>query len=207
MKKLVDLVEIKENNEMCVVLKVKENSKIDLISLGSLDGNEEFIRYTKGKDHIITIFTEKGETYSWDFGQSGHTLISKKTKMQQELIVKCIEQELDIYCGGNRELIEKNLKDFNKSTIKHKVSISHDKERTGINIAVYKDGEFYAWFPTYKDALNHFRDMRYKIEKTGSHIDKDGFPLDKFDMIRKNPFYKKYCKKNISVDEKIEEFE
>lgn len=54
--KLCYLVDIIENNENCVILKVKDNKNLELIKLGYFDGNEEMMRLTKGKDHTCTIF-------------------------------------------------------------------------------------------------------------------------------------------------------
>ena len=67
MKKLCDLVEIEENNENCVILKIKENAKLDLIKLGCFEGNETMIRITKGADNRFTIFTNES-SYSWYYG-------------------------------------------------------------------------------------------------------------------------------------------
>ena len=53
--KLCYLVDIIENNENCVILKVKDDKKLELIKLGYFDGNEEMIRLTKGKDHTCKI--------------------------------------------------------------------------------------------------------------------------------------------------------
>jgi len=54
--KLCYLVDIIENNEECVILKVKDNKTLDLIKLGYFDGNEELIRLTKGELHVISFF-------------------------------------------------------------------------------------------------------------------------------------------------------
>lgn len=99
MKQLIDLVEVAENNENCVLLKVKDNMKMQLINLGVFNGNEEFFRYTKGRNHTITVFKKDGSSYSWDFGEDGYTLATEKLNRQRRIIVKCIEKDLNIYCG------------------------------------------------------------------------------------------------------------
>ena len=106
-KKLCDLVEIEENNMDCVLLKVKDNSIMDLIKLGCFEGDEKLIRITKGSNHTITIFNDKGN-YSWDYGTSGYTLVSKSMHKKRDLIAECIENDFDIYIGEDKELSRKS---------------------------------------------------------------------------------------------------
>ena len=112
MKKLIDLVKIIENNEECVILKVNKNAKIDLIKTGYFDGNEELIRYTKGRNHQITIFYDNNSTFSWGFGESGYTLVSEKVDRMKSLIVDCIENDMNIYCGKDLKLIKESIEKY-----------------------------------------------------------------------------------------------
>lgn len=105
MKKLVDLVQIVENNRDCVILEVV-GSMLDLIKLGWFDGNEIMFRLTKGEDHTCTVWTKEGKNYSWSWGRSGYTLVSDNMTKRGHLIQECIEQDFEIYIGKNPKLIE-----------------------------------------------------------------------------------------------------
>lgn len=96
MKRLVDCVELIENNSECVVLKIKENCEMDLICTGYFSGNETMIRMTKDDDHNdYCIWHENGNTCSW----SSNTLISHDLGMIQRMISKCIQGDMGINMG------------------------------------------------------------------------------------------------------------
>jgi len=96
MKKLYELVELQENNSACVILKVKENVKLDLISLGYFNGDEEYLRLTKGDKHTCTVFKQDGKHYSWYWGRSGYTVVSDEMKKRGQIIQRCIEDDFNI---------------------------------------------------------------------------------------------------------------
>lgn len=96
MTKLVDCVEVITNNDNCVVLKVKENKRMDLIAIGYFSGNEEMIRMTKDNDNnSYTIWRNNGKSFSWD----NRTLKSDNLSKMQKIIAKCIHHDLGIYMG------------------------------------------------------------------------------------------------------------
>ncbi len=95
--KLVDLVNVVCNDNKSVILEIKKNSSLDLVKLG-FSGEEKQIRYTKGENHIITIWKNDNKSYSWEFGANGFTLISESLEEKQKLIVDCIEKDLCINC-------------------------------------------------------------------------------------------------------------
>lgn len=98
MAKLVDCVEVVSNNKNCVVLKVKENKRMDLIAIGYFSGNEEMIRMTKDKDNnSYTIWSNDGKICNWN----NRTLTSDNLNKLQKIIAKCIHHDLDIYMGDS----------------------------------------------------------------------------------------------------------
>ncbi len=96
MCRLYDLVELLENNAECVVLKVKDNSRMQLICLGCFNGNETMFRLTKGSNHTCTVFHTNGHTCSWEWGISGYTLVSDSIKKCGILIEQCITNDFGI---------------------------------------------------------------------------------------------------------------
>ncbi|MCD8398117.1 MAG: hypothetical protein LUD12_13220, partial [Lachnospiraceae bacterium] len=96
--KLKDLVEIYEDNNDCVVLKVLDGKRFDLMSLGCFNGDEEYIRLTKGSDITCTVWRKEGNISSWYWGKSGQTIVTPLTKKCGELIQECVEKDLGITC-------------------------------------------------------------------------------------------------------------
>ncbi len=151
-KRLCDLVDIETNNKECVVLKIKENSSLDLIKLGCFEGDENLIRITKGANHTITIFSGKNH-YSWDFGDSGYTLVSKSMDQKRDMILDCIEIDFDIYIGKNAKLIEKSLDIQSVEDVINREN-KYEVCKDGPNYLVHKNGEFFRLFSNIESYKN-----------------------------------------------------
>ena len=63
--KLKDMVDVVINNDICVVLKVKDGQELNLISLGCFFGSESMFRLTKGRTVACTVFENSGKRYSF----------------------------------------------------------------------------------------------------------------------------------------------
>lgn len=199
-KKLCDLVEIEENNMNCVLLKVKENSTLDLIKLGCFEGDEKLIRITKGRDHTITIFTDKTH-YSWDYGESGKTLVSKDMDMKRALISDCVRNDFDIYIDFDKELIRKSLDIYSlKDTYNklHNIKIMYWKGKRESAITVHKDGQFFKHFSGINDAKKYFENSNYILTFTNEYTAPTGCFVEEYLMIRKEILKEK----SLTSDEK-----
>lgn len=98
MTKLVDCVDVITNNENCVVLKVKENKRMDLIAMGYFSGDEETMRMTKDNDNnSYTIWSNNGNICNWN----NRTLKADSLSKLQKIIAKCIHHDLGIYMGDS----------------------------------------------------------------------------------------------------------
>lgn len=186
-KRLCDLVEIEENNEDCVILKIKENTKMDLIKLGYFEGNETMIRVTKGADNTFTIFTNES-SYSWYHGESGYTLVSDNMNKKRLLILDCIEIDFDIYVGKNLELVRKSLDihsitdTYNKN---YDVKIMYWKNEKNSNVVVHKNGEFFRTFNGIEDAKRSLNCYNYELNFKGNYIAKTGCIVEEYSMMKK----------------------
>lgn len=186
-KKLCDLVEIEENNMDCVLLKVKENSMLDLIKLGCFEGDEKLIRITKGRDHTITIFTDKSH-YSWYYGESGYTLVSKEMDMKRDLISNCIKHDFDIYIDSDKELIKKSLNIHSlKDTynISHNIKIMYWNGKRETEVTVNKDGQFFNYFSGINDAIKYFKDSNCILSFLNEYTAQTGCIVEEYSMIKK----------------------
>lgn len=95
--KLAQMVDVVENNKSCVILKVKDNQFMNLIMLGCFDGDETMFRVTKGRNHTYTVWHGKdNKSYSWEFGDSGYTLVSESMDKKRKLLTYTIEQDFNI---------------------------------------------------------------------------------------------------------------
>ena len=92
--KLIDVIEIEENNANFILLKIIGDKKSCILT-GVLDGDEDFIRVTKGEDHTLTIFFKDGRHFSYDFGTSGYTLISSGEEIRRNAIKEVIQNDLE----------------------------------------------------------------------------------------------------------------
>lgn len=87
MKTLADYVTVIENNDRCIILKVKNNCRMGLIALGCFSGDEDMIRWSKDSVDTITVFTNDGKHYSWTRG----TLVTENMREKRIMIMKFIE--------------------------------------------------------------------------------------------------------------------
>ena len=71
MEKLNEILEVLENNNICMIFKIKKDKRLDLIKLGYFNGNEDMIRITKqGSIHTITIFYNDNTCFDYNYGSS-----------------------------------------------------------------------------------------------------------------------------------------
>ena len=98
MKKLAELVKVEENNENCVLLKVKPKSTLELMKIGFFNGNEQYFRVTKSKRfamHTLTVWRKNENAWSISWG----TDIACVTEMQRKMcleVVDCIVNDFGI---------------------------------------------------------------------------------------------------------------
>ncbi len=164
MIKLCDIVEIQENNNSSILLKVKENKKVELISLG-LDPTLDFIYLSKGKNHTMKLIYTDNNVTSFDFGEGGYTLISNDLKNQKDLILNCITDDFCITYDGN-------LKDFQKTnciySLKDKANLEFNFKLFWFDnsnyISVHRDNTFFKSFGTLQEAKKYVYD-NYNVYK------------------------------------------
>ncbi len=163
-KRLSQMVTIMENNEKCVILKVKKNQFANLIGLGCFNGDETMFRLTKGSDHTCTVWHgEKNNSYSWDWGSSGYTLVSDNMKTRGHLIAECIADDLGIYMGSDLNKIRQTLykrKPTEKKTEKF-VAMWWDGQggRT-----VHRNGSFWKNFGSEDDFIAYIKEIGGKVK-------------------------------------------
>ena len=164
MIKLCDIVEIQENNNSSILLKVKENKRVELISLG-LNPALDFIYLSKGESHIMKLINTDNKVTSFDFGRGGYTIISDDLENQKKLILSCITDDFGITYDGT-------LKDFQKTncirSLNDKANLEFKLELLwfdkGNNISMHRDNNFFKSFKTLDEAKQYIYD-NYNVYK------------------------------------------
>lgn len=202
--KLCNLVDIIENNIDCVVLKVKDDARLDLIKLGYFTGNEEIIRLTKGDSHICSVFEKDGKNTNWEWGRSGTTLVSELTRIKGKMIEECITEDFDIYIGDNYDNVKNSLYIKSLDDVKnaqHFIKFMYWNKKDA-DICTHKDGSFYKRFKNLREAKNHFRKLGFKIEPNNQYVASTGCIVEEYFIEKKNDLEYDTVTKLEDLDEK-----
>lgn len=154
-KRLSQYVTITENNETCVVLKVKKNSAAGLVALGPFDGTETMFRLTKGRQHTCTLWKKDGSPFSWDWGEDGYTLVSDGVAKMGRLVEDAITSDFGIYIGSDLNKVRRTL---HKTKPKPKAETMVAMWWGGqSSIVVHRHGEFWKSFRSHEAFLDHVK--------------------------------------------------
>jgi hypothetical protein len=187
LKKLKDLVEIQANNMDCVILRVKDDARLDMISLGYFDGNEEFLRITKGGNHTATVIYKDGGSSSWQWGTST-TMVSDATKKMQCLIVECVVEDFGIYIGGVKREVEATLniaKLGDAKGRKETMKLTWWEHERDTRINAHLNGEFFKSFTGYANAKKYIAERYEGVIKTDSYVASTGCLVETYGVTRK----------------------
>lgn len=85
---------IVRNTEEAVLIEVVFEDAIDQMSQKGFTGKEKYIKYTKGKNHKITLYDKDHNAYfSFDFGDSGTTVVSDDTNHLKSMVYRYLLKE------------------------------------------------------------------------------------------------------------------
>ena len=93
---LKDCFELITNNENCVILKVKEDKKMELIGFGCFNLDENMFRITKGSQHCLTVFKDDNSSWSVEWGNRACTCVTENTNRKKFALYNCIETQFGI---------------------------------------------------------------------------------------------------------------
>lgn len=106
LKEIFKLISADEDK---VILEVLADSPLKVAMFPFVSSEYNYITVTRGRDHVLTVIKKDGKTFSFDFGDSGHTLISDSLKELKKYVLKFIED--------NNVLIEWNGQSINSVKI------------------------------------------------------------------------------------------
>lgn len=162
MKKLSSMVTIAENNEDCVILKVKKNQFNNLVSLGCFDGDETMFRLTKGIQHCCTVWHGPDKHDSWDWGERGYTLVSEKISKVGSLIYRTISDDFGVYLGSDPVKIRQTLHKRKPAPKTEKFVAMWWSGNSGRT--VHRNGEFWKGFGTETQFLEYIKSIGGEVE-------------------------------------------
>ena len=142
MNKLTSIVSVIHNDMDCVVLKIANNKRMELIFTGCFDGDETMIRMTKELPHIYTIF--KGDKY---YSTAFEKNVEYKVKKMIELIRETVVEDFGINVSGDKEFIISTCGDATIEKArsgKHEIVISRSYDDS---VAIYRDHSFVKTVP------------------------------------------------------------
>lgn len=148
-------------------------SELDVKGDPIWSGNEEYIKVTKGEDHIMTIRDKDGNEESFNFGLSGRTLVSEKTERKKKAIMDFLKDEMVIMESDK----------FSGADEITGVSISYfgdvaEASTRGMNVRIAETkraGKVSAFFHNFKDwneATDFLRERGF--EETGQRVAPSG---------------------------------
>lgn len=101
---LNEIFSIVSVDEDKVVLEVLADTPLEVAMFPFVSASYNYITVTRGRKHILTVIKKDGHTFSFEFGDGGHTLISDSLEELKKYVLKFIED--------NNILIEWNGQDI-----------------------------------------------------------------------------------------------
>lgn len=93
---LEKIFELEQATPKQVILKVKRVNNLTIAMFPFIQSTYDYITVTRGEDHILTVIKKDGTTFSFHWGNNGHTLISENTERLKTNVCDFIENYCDI---------------------------------------------------------------------------------------------------------------
>lgn len=163
MNNLSKIVDILNNDENTVILKIKDNKQIELLSIGCFDGNEDMIvisKYTKIHKGLRFRIVHKDGT-SWTF--DNEYIVSSNVKAVYRNIIQTVVFDFGIPVDDSTHY--ELLKQFTYiKKLEDDLNASHTFVISGFeksDMVLRKEGAFMGHI-SYEEAMNYLEE-RYKI--------------------------------------------
>lgn len=93
-----------------VVLKVNADDPLVVAMHPYISSDMAYITVTRGNEHVLTVVKKDGTTFSFTWGESGHTLISKNLETLKKKVISFIENDNHILLEWNdSQPVEANI--------------------------------------------------------------------------------------------------
>ena len=73
-----------------VIIEVVADSPLKVAMFPFVSSEYNYITVTRGRNHILTVIKKDGKTFSFDFGDNGHTLISDSLEELKKQVLRFI---------------------------------------------------------------------------------------------------------------------
>lgn len=150
-------MELVENNEKFILFKIR-GSREQLIMTGVFNGNEDYIRMTKGKEREVTIFYKDGTYYTHPYGEGRNAVYSMPADVEKivKTAIKIVQDDWDtMLADDSGKNLFTNRRELTQNTLNIKLYNNRQREETYI----YKNGFL---FGKMKNAEEYIKE-NYKI--------------------------------------------
>ena len=97
------IFELEEYDDKQVIVKVNAKDTLAVAKHPYVSSDIAYITVTRGTDHIFTVIKSDGKTFSFSFGSSGYTLISKDLEALEKAVLDFISKNgINIYYHGGK---------------------------------------------------------------------------------------------------------
>ena len=151
-----------------VTLKVTHNDDpLTIADFPFVNSKMAYITVTKGKNHTLTVINKDGTTWSFDWGERGHTLISASTEQLKKAVIDYVENYMHILLDWEDQRITEAVIYFNSNFGKWQLTIRG--HRGGYAYWWSKDAT--SWEDMATDVIPYVHACGWKYEKAVTGID------------------------------------
>ena len=83
---------LEEVNKDLIVIKVNCDNNLTAAKNPPVDMTYDYISITRGEEHIFDVIHKDGTSYSFHFGESGRTCISKPTELLKDKVLNFLKE-------------------------------------------------------------------------------------------------------------------
>lgn len=149
-----DYLEIVENNDNSVVIKVKDLTNLQIARKPCFNSSMDYITITRGGKQVLTIIKKDGTTSSFHWGDGGYTLISDNLEELKRVVLRFLEDN-DIFIeliNNKIPLVAESFKNNNFDKWQLRLGTAHKNSHN-------------LFFDTEEQLKDKANELGYKISK------------------------------------------
>lgn len=130
-----------------VVLEVKELSLLEIAMNPMFDKTMEYITVTRGGNHTLTVIKNDGTKFSFEWGSSGHTLISDNLERLKSYVLKFLKDE-KIFIDSTSDNVIQGKTFYNENFNAYQLTLTTDVNQ-----------DVYLWFNTESERADYIEEL------------------------------------------------
>lgn len=150
----MNLLSIENVSTEQVVLKVKDLTLAEIAMNPMFDKTMKYITVTRGKNHTLTVIKEDGTTFSFEWGESGHTLISGNLERLRLYVTNFLKKE-KIFIDAKSDTVIQGTTFYNQDFKAHQLTLQTDTNQ-----------DVFLWFDTEKERADYIEELGLKYHES-----------------------------------------